>query len=152
MNIKYAKLFLNSFENVIYEIMNEKVNKEELYIKENRNNRGDVLVSIGVTGDVKGYLIIDMTESVAKHIASKMMFDMKVDEMNEMVQSAICELSNMIAGSVAVNFGKLGKKVNITTPNLYLGKNRDLEIYNKKIISIPIKVLDENINLRTNIL
>lgn len=152
MNSEYAKLFLNSFEHVIYEIMNEKVNREELYIKEDKNNGGDVLVSIGVSGDVKGYLIIDMTESVAKHIASKMMFDMKVDEMNEMVQSALCELSNMIAGSVANNFGKLGKEVNITTPNLYIGENKDLEIYNKKTISIPIKVLDENINLRMNIL
>lgn len=73
-------------------------------------------IQVGVVGEMKGQVILVMTEDHAKDIASKMMFGMPVNEIDEMAASALNELGNMIMGNTATIFSTLGILIDITPP------------------------------------
>lgn len=78
-------------------------------------------LQVGVTGDLKGQILLVMTTDKAKMIASKMMFGMPVTELDEMASSALSELSNMIMGNTATLFSTQGIHIDITPPMAMLG-------------------------------
>ena len=56
------------------------------------------LLQVGVTGELKGQVLMAMSEESARFFAEKMMMGMQMDELNDMAVSALCELSNMVMG------------------------------------------------------
>lgn len=58
-------------------------------------------------GEMKGQVILAIRENNAKDIASRMMFGMPVNELDEMASSALNELGNMIMGNTATIFPHL---------------------------------------------
>lgn len=63
-----------------------------------------------------------MSVEDAKKIASTMMMGMPVNDFDELAQSAISELTNMLTANVATNFSNDNIIINISTPTLVHGK------------------------------
>lgn len=82
-----------------------------------------VILQVGVTGVLKGQVLLVFTEEKAKQMASKMMMGMSVGEFDEMASSALCELSNMIMGNTATLFAAQGIAMDITPPIAMYGQN-----------------------------
>lgn len=80
-------------------------------------------IQVGITGAMRGQVVLAMVEDKAKAIASKMMFGMPVDTLDEMACSALNELSNMILGNTATVFSTQGVLIDITPPMAVLGSN-----------------------------
>lgn len=141
MKVEYVNPFLEAFYDVILQVINVKSVKGKLYIKEGSQSKsGEVIISIGVTGDLNGNVLMNMDEDTAKYIASKMMFGMEVSVFDDMAKSAIAELGNMIAGNSAAFFAKMDKIINITPPTLYTGKNLNIYNYKTQNLCIPMSV------------
>ena len=66
-------------------------------------------------------LLVDNPVEYAKEIASRMMCGMPVDVFDEMPQSAIREMTNMMMGRVASLFEKINVVIDITPPTLMTG-------------------------------
>ncbi len=79
-----------------------------------------VIVIIGVVGDLHGNVIFAMSEDIAKTIASTMM-GMPVDAFDDMAQSAVSELSNMLAANACIELSGRGITADISTPTLMYG-------------------------------
>lgn len=86
------------------------------------------ILQVGVTGVMKGQVLLVMSEDNAKALASKMMMGMPVAELDEMACSALGELSNMIMGNTATLFSTQGILMDITPPISLHGKNLKLQI------------------------
>ncbi len=99
-------------------------------------------IQVGVTGEMKGQVILVMSENNAKDIASRMMFGMPVDSLDEMACSALNELSNMIMGNTATIFSTQGKLIDITPPIAMLGTNMKI---NSDIEGIKVPLLNEGL-------
>ncbi len=84
-------------------------------------------IQVGVVGELKGQVILAMEEENAKDVASRMMFGMPVNELDEMSSSALNELSNMIMGNTATIFSTLGIIIDITPPLAVYGKDLQLK-------------------------
>ena len=98
-------------------------------------------VTIGIVGDIKGKVNYAFNLDVALFIASKMMFT-EVTVLDDISKSAICELSNMISGSIATIFSNNGKIIDITTPKLEQNYDHcDVE----KFISVPLEIAEGKI-------
>ena len=80
-------------------------------------------ITVGVVGQMKGQAVLAMDVENAKVVASKMMFGMPINEMDEMACSALNELSNMIMGNTATIFSTQGKLIDITPPISMIGSN-----------------------------
>jgi chemotaxis protein CheX len=78
-------------------------------------------VLIGMTGDVRGRLIIDGAEQVFSKIGEGM-FGMFIE--GEMLESFAGELGNMIAGTLSTSLSQQGMEMDITPPTVLVGQTK----------------------------
>ncbi|MUK89038.1 chemotaxis protein CheX [Ornithinibacillus sp. L9] len=95
-------------------------------------------VLIGITGDIKGKIVLSGDTSVFGSIGQAM-FGMPLE--GEMLSSFSGELGNMIAGQLSTNIVENGIKTDITAPTIIEG-NTTLSGYEK---AIHIKALFESV-------
>lgn len=90
-------------------------------LKEAKFDHDNWVIIIGVTGEMRGQVLIGMTEETACAIASKMCM-MEVKTIDDFASSAIGELGNMIMGNAAIVFSSNGVGIDITPPTLSHGE------------------------------
>ncbi|QEY35224.1 chemotaxis protein CheX [Caproiciproducens galactitolivorans] len=121
MSNKYEEAFSNTFLNVMPQFGIESVTLERQTECGSKIDAPGVVCIIGVTGDLHGNVIFAMTDECAKMVASSMMGGMPILEFDEMAQSAISELGNMLAAGACTYLEIMGIKADISTPTLMHG-------------------------------
>lgn len=122
MDVNYINPILSSFSNVMPQLGLAKVGKKGISLKGKFIESPGVVIIVGIVGDIRGNVIYGLSIDDAKQIASKMMMGMPVPEFDELAQSAISELTNMLTANVATNFSNDNININISTPTLIHGK------------------------------
>lgn len=141
MNVEYVNPFLTAAVSVLRDFgVEAKIGKPA--VKQAAFEKDTMIIMIGVTGEMKGQVLIAFRNKVACAVASKMMM-MPVPEMNEISTSAICELGNMILGNAATVFSTKGIGIDITPPTICSGDVKFSNIYAANI-SVPIIMTDGN--------
>ena len=92
-----------------------------------------MVILIGVTGEMRGQVVLSIDEKKACEIASRMMMGMPVPELDDMAISAISELGNMIMGNAATILSTKGIGIDITPPTLCRGAMKISQTYAKNI-------------------
>ena len=92
-----------------------------------------------------------MSEETAKFVASTMMMGMPVESMDDMAQSAISELANMLTANSATNLSQMGIEVDISTPILTIGDGFTLKISNDKYICIEMLINWQTVEINVSI-
>lgn len=122
MDVRYINPFIDSFIDIMPQLGVGNIKKGKLSVKNKSIDSIGVLILIGIVGDLKGNIIYGVTMESAKNIASKMMMGMPVEELNEMAQSAISEMTNMVTARACTLFSEEGVNIEISTPTLMYGK------------------------------
>jgi len=138
LNVEYINPFVNVSVNLMKMICNETVSRGKVYIKDSTFSSDNVVIIIGVAGEIKGQVFFSMNSTTACNIASTMMFGTEVKELDDMAKSAIAELGNMIMGNVSTEFFNNGIKIDITPPTVLVGKEIALSTKGLKTICIPL--------------
>jgi len=113
--------------------------KEALQLQDTYYTTEDVTVMIGVTGSVEGTMLVGMTESTARNIAASML-GCKLVLFDEMAESALAELGNMIAGSASAELEKAGYQCRISPPSLIVGRGTIISTSRMRRLVIPFRV------------
>lgn len=151
VNVEVINPFISAAQSVLRDLSQTKTKMGKPYLK-NPEYEGQVLtIIIGITGELRGQVILSMKESVACDIASNMMMGLPVPELNDMAKSAISEMSNMILGNAATIFSTKGITVDITPPNLCIGSNLSFTVSDSKTICVPIEYEDGKTLMELNI-
>ncbi len=105
-----------------------------------------VNVLIGFTDGLKGNLIAGFQKTTAIKIVSAMMGGIKLDDLDEMAESAVGELANMLAGYTA---GKLqsGSVISFSPPTLAIGEKMFLMASRVKTTKLSFKLDGEVFDL-----
>jgi chemotaxis protein CheX len=122
MDVSYINPILNSFASVLPQLGLANVRKKGMSLKGRFIESPGVMIIVGIIGDIKGNVIYGLSLDDAKKIASTMMMGMPVDTFDELAQSAISELTNMLTATVATNFSNDNISINISTPTLIHGE------------------------------
>ena len=122
MNAEHVNIFISALAGVFQEIAQTNLSINSKRVRSNNKYDKNVVVLVGVTGEVRGNIALSMDESYAKAIASNMMYGMPVEVFDEMPQSAIREVANMMMGKVASLFEEVGIMIDITPPTLMTGE------------------------------
>ena len=93
------------------------------YIKQAEFSSNAVIIMIGITGAMRGHVLIALDYEKALKVASKMMMGMELKELDTMAISAVGELGNMIMGNAATIFSTKGIGIDITPPTICRGDN-----------------------------
>lgn len=151
MNAEHINPFLVSATRILKDMcfIDSKVGKP--FLTDCQFDNDSVIIVIGVTGEMRGQVLIEMKLQVACDIASKMCM-MPVTQMDDLSKSAIGELGNMIMGNAATIFSTKGIGIDITPPVLAMG-TMSISNLQSRNICIPLiydtdKQIGVNIALR----
>ena len=121
INVDYINPFLMAATGIIKDICQIEMKIGKPYVKETAFADDSVIIMIGITGEMRGQVMIVLSYTKALEIASKMMMGMPVEKLDEMSISAISELGNMIMGNAATIFSTKGILIDITPPTVCRG-------------------------------
>lgn len=139
LDIKYINPFLQATVTILemLGLAGGKVGKPAL--AELEFNESTFLIQVGVTGAMKGQVLIGMDDTRAMEIASVMMMGAPVDTLDPMACSALGELGNMILGNTSTLFSTMNIIFDITPPMSMHGKKLKLQS-DIQAISVPILI------------
>lgn len=111
------------------------------FIRDNCIEHDSAVILLGLTGQLRGQVMIILSKSAACDIASKMIM-MPVEQIDELSGSAISELGNMILGNAATLLSNKGITIDITPPSLCTGDMTFMTM--SKSISVPLAIGNGN--------
>jgi len=142
MKIEYINPFIQASQSIIVQTTGFTTSIGKVYIKNRPYKGNEVVVLIGLTGEIQGSTTISMNNILACKIAAAMMGVASIPVLDEIAKSAIAELGNMILGNAAGIFSKNKINIDITPPIVFTGENIELSISNSVIICIPLVFVD----------
>lgn len=137
MKAEVINPFLESARLVIEQVIQVSPSTGNLGVKEISLIDNHIWIQIGMTGQMSGDIVFGLQEQVALRMVSVMMGGYVLTEMDEMGQSAISELGNMISGNASTILSNQGVTVDITPPKVIRSVNIT-EFAQKKALSIPL--------------
>ena len=140
MDVKLVNPFIDAFSTVLPQMGFGAPTRTGMSVKEKSATSLGVAVIVGFTKEIRGSVVYNMSEETAKYIASTMMMGMPVESFDEMAQSAISEMSNMLTANAATNLTALGLEVDISTPSLTVGADFQIKISNEQYLTIMMDV------------
>lgn len=120
VSVEYVNLFLMAATKILKEMCQVEAVVGKPTLRDTAVTENSIVITVGLIGEMKGQVMLDLSFDIACDIASKMCMR-PVTEMDELSQSAISELGNMIMGNAATLFSTRGILVDITTPKLSQG-------------------------------
>lgn len=137
MNVK----FLNPFVEAAYEVVTAEtqgaVTRGDLSLDHGLYVTDDVTVVLSLVGDVKGTVLYSLAQETAIKLASIIMED-EFTQFDELAQSGIAELGNVITGRASMKLSETGCESNISTPSLIIGKGALLSTLDYPRLIVPL--------------
>ncbi|UNK17687.1 chemotaxis protein CheX [Paenibacillus sp. N3/727] len=137
MKAEVINPFLESACHVIEQVIQVSPSTGNLGVKEISLIDNHIWIQIGMTGQMSGDIVFGLQEQVALRMVSVMMGGYILTEMDEMGQSAISELGNMISGNASTILSNQGVNVDISPPKVIRSVNVT-QFAQKKALSIPL--------------
>lgn len=134
MKAELVNVFIKAFIVVSEMTLGEKPVMKETFKRTNTSSLLDIAVVVGITGDMKGQVVINFSKETGKAIASKMMGGMPVEALDDITKSALSEMCNMILGTASTELSQLGITTDITPPNLIIGEHMSMTAKEKTLI------------------
>ena len=147
MDARLINPVIDSFREILPQLGFVNIQRGKLSMGSNSVESLGVTVIIGMTKDLRGSVAYNMSENTAKGIASTMMDGMPVDQFDELPQSAISELVNMVTANSAIRFEQLGLDVDISPPSLVVGNDFRARLLLEKFLVIEMLADDKLIQL-----
>lgn len=137
LNVEYINPFLSAAAKVLKDVCQIDVSIGKPFLRDMNFAGDNYIILIGVTGEMRGQVMIAFENGIACDIAGKMMMMPPLPQMDEIGCSAICELGNMIMGNTATLFSTKGIGIDITPPTLCSGTVGFVSNFTKNIC-IPL--------------
>lgn len=93
-----------------------------LRVKGAKDQSFDVSGVVGITGQVKGFVVLSFHENAALQVVSGFIGE-EVTKVDEQVIDAVGELANMVAGGAKRVLADQGYDLTISIPSVIVGKN-----------------------------
>jgi chemotaxis protein CheX len=143
MNVEYINPFIEASQQVFQMMIGIKPRLGKVHLKTSPYEGDSIAVIVGLTGKMRGQVIITLSNETARSVASIMMGGMPVEVLDEIASSAISELGNMIMGNTATILATKGIGIEITPPSLLSGEKIKISSAGMKTICVPLE-LGEN--------
>jgi chemotaxis protein CheX len=126
MDVKYINPFIESVLANLKQFGNIEAEKESLDIFKDKQTKTEISSIIGITGNLKGSAVISFPKPLAIKIASSMLMDDNITEVNNEVKDAIGEFSNIVIGNARNKIVDNGINIKISPPTIVVGENHKI--------------------------
>ena len=133
----FVNPFIQAGSQVLSQEFHLAVQRGELKLEQSKATSADVTIMLGVTGDACGIVLYGMSEHTAKGIVGVMVDD-RVPIFDEMAESALAELGNLITGMASVSLEKEGYICRLTPPIVITGRGVIISTVDISRIVVPL--------------
>jgi chemotaxis protein CheX len=137
MNLELVNPFLSAAFSVLETVLGNTPQKGELRLQTDGTTSHQVNVTLGVTGDVTGHIILGMSLQTADRIASTMI-GQPIRTFDKLAASAVAELGNMIAGNGLLHLSETGLVADVTPPSVIRGQNVEISTLAIPALIVPL--------------
>jgi len=135
MKAEYINPFLKSLKRTFDTMLNCKVKRETLRLKEGNTASFPISGIVGLSGNAVGTVVLSLSNQVAMKAAETMLMT-EVKEVDDSVIDAVGELANMIAGAAKAELEKYNMKISL--PSVITGENHQIRFpSNVSPVSVP---------------
>lgn len=137
MSVNFLNPFLNAAKSVLAAEIGAQVNRGTVTLETNCYTPQDVTVLLSVVGDIHGVVLYSMDIGMALAMVSHML-GQKQEEFDDLAQSGIAEMGNVITGVVTTYLAEAGYHCSISVPTLIIGRGTMLSTLDFKRVVIPL--------------
>jgi len=134
MDARYIHPFLTAVKDVFETMIEVTFTMGKPGIKQDGMPSHEVSSIIGISGDVSGSVVINLSKNTALQLASALLDD-ELKELDDDCIDAVGEIANMVAGSAKAGF-PVGN-TSLSVPTVVIGKHKVSYPSSVPIISIP---------------
>jgi chemotaxis protein CheX len=138
MDARFINPVIDAFREILPQLGFSDIQRGNIRVGTNSVESLGVTVIIGMTKDIRGNVAYNLTEATAMTVASTMMGGMPVPQFDDLPQSAISELVNMVTANAAIRFEQMGMKVDISPPSLVIGADFRARLLQEKFLVIEM--------------
>ena len=137
MRLEYINPFVEASCDILKEVLDAEVEKEELFLKETTVPILGVAVLIGLTGSVRGRVLIDMSLDTALKITSIMNGE-EVKVFDDLAKATVTELANMIGGRAITELHSEGFSFQVSPPTIFTGSDMEVSSPHLEAFIVPL--------------
>lgn len=138
VDAKLVNPIIDAFMEVMPQMGFPMPKRQRIYLQERNVISNGVTIKVGLTKQLEGNVIYNMTEDTAKYIASIMLLGVPVTSFADMAKSAIREIANVLTARAATNLEKMGFEVDITTPELTIEEDFTIKISDSQFLTVEM--------------
>ncbi len=121
MDVRYLTPFINAAVEVLTAELGGPVERGSISLHRSGYTTQDVSVILTIVGRLQGVVVYGMSQATALAMVSQMI-GQRFDEMDELAQSGVAEVGNVITGRASMLLASAGYVTNISVPTLVIGK------------------------------
>jgi len=130
MDANLLNQFILATAHIFKQVGNIDIRKEAVRtVDPNYRIISDIATIIGITGAVRGQMVIVINEAMALKFASALLMGEVIKEFNELAESSICEMGNMIAAAASQRMHDMGHVCDVSCPSIIRGKSVEISLY-----------------------
>lgn len=138
MRTEIFNAFIAAAHSVLISEANLQAKRGPLSLEREAYTSDDVSVLFSLVGDVWGIAIISLSFETAKNITACIL-GQEFEEFNELAQSGIGELGNVIVGQSSTRLAEYGYHTQISVPTLIVGRGARISTLDIDRVVIPLQ-------------
>jgi chemotaxis protein CheX len=138
MDVRYLNPFLIAAADVIRVDAQREIVRGNITIHNGALTTEEVTVLINLVGQIQGVVLLELSRQTGIQFVSCMM-GQTFTEFNNLAQSGIAELGNVISGKATVELSKSGIATTISPPTMILGKGTQISTIDFQRLVVPLQ-------------
>lgn len=140
MRVQLVNCYVGAAADVLASETGAPVKRHGLQLQQDPYTSQEVTAMIGVSGSLAGSFYLAMSSATALAIVSRML-GQETTDFDELAQSGIAELANVIAGTAGVGLSDMNYTTNITPPLLLVGAGARLSSVEIQRLVVPLETI-----------
>ncbi len=137
MNVKFLNPFVEAASEVLQAECGVEVSRGNLTLHKSALTTDDVTVLISLVGQVQGVVLYGLSEKTGLALVSRVM-GQEFPEFDNLAQSGVAELGNVISGQATIRLSKAGYSANISPPTLIHGRGVTISTLDFARVVVPL--------------
>ncbi len=137
-NVKFMNPFVEAAAEVLEKEVSAKVERGTLSLQKSSLTSDQITVLLSLVGQVQGVVLYGLSIQTAKNMVSRMM-GQEFAEFDNLAQSGIAELGNVITGAATVKLSKEGFDAEISPPTLVQGEGIQISTLDFPRVVVQLK-------------
>ncbi len=137
MNVKFLNPFVDAANEVLKAEVNVHVNRGNLTMQKSAMTASDITVLITLVGQIQGVVLYGLSTTTALGVVSRMM-GQEFKEFDNLAQSGVAELGNVITGRATIKLSQAGYEATISPPTVIEGRNIKISTLDFSRIIVPL--------------